>query len=98
MYIILSIGLATSFFNDKNKNIIRDLLDLLGEANQEVPTWLESMSMDARSMGFGNRRGGGKRLVTFYLTLLSHNFKPSLRKAVEGSLNPEKRQWFNFRV
>uniref|UniRef100_A0A0B7AP21 RNA helicase n=1 Tax=Arion vulgaris TaxID=1028688 RepID=A0A0B7AP21_9EUPU len=56
-----NLGLATSFFNEKNKNIIRDLLDLLSEANQEVPPWLESMSMDVRSTIGITRRGGGVR-------------------------------------
>nr|ACT35658.1 PL10-like protein [Haliotis asinina] len=56
-----NLGLATSFFNEKNKNIIRDLLDLLVEANQEVPTWLESMAHEARSSGGTSRRGGGRR-------------------------------------
>lgn len=49
-------GLATSFFNEKNKNVIRDLLDLLVEAKQEVPSWLESMAYDSRPQG-GVRRG-----------------------------------------
>ncbi|CAG5136037.1 unnamed protein product [Candidula unifasciata] len=54
-----NLGLATSFFNEKNKNIVRDLLDLLSEANQDVPPWLESMSsLDIRST-MGSRRGGG---------------------------------------
>ncbi|XP_055869294.1 putative ATP-dependent RNA helicase Pl10 isoform X2 [Biomphalaria glabrata] len=56
-----NLGLATSFFNEKNKNIVRDLLDLLTEANQEIPTWLESMSMDVRSVGMTSRRGGTVR-------------------------------------
>jgi len=52
-----NLGLATSFFNDKNKNIIRDLCELLIEAKQEVPTWLESMSYESRhTTGGGNRR------------------------------------------
>ncbi|XP_033759680.1 putative ATP-dependent RNA helicase Pl10 isoform X1 [Pecten maximus] len=53
-----NLGLATSFFNDKNKNIIRDLMDLLVEAHQEVPSWLESMAYDARPSGPASRRGG----------------------------------------
>ena len=40
---------------------MRDLLDLLNEANQEVPGWLESMSYDSRTMGIGRSRGGGAR-------------------------------------
>nr|XP_033803467.1 ATP-dependent RNA helicase DDX3X isoform X11 [Geotrypetes seraphini] len=41
-----NLGLATSFFNDKNVNITKDLLDLLVEAKQEVPTWLESAAYE----------------------------------------------------
>ncbi|XP_013405265.1 putative ATP-dependent RNA helicase Pl10 isoform X1 [Lingula anatina] len=55
-----NLGLATSFFHEKNKNIVRDLMDLLVEAHQEVPSWLESMSYESR-MGGGPRRGGPKR-------------------------------------
>lgn len=32
-----NLGLATSFFNDNNRNLGRDLVDLLEEAKQEVP-------------------------------------------------------------
>ncbi|XP_071993892.1 ATP-dependent RNA helicase DDX3X isoform X1 [Engystomops pustulosus] len=41
-----NLGLATSFFNDKNVNITKDLLDLLVEAKQEVPSWLENMAYE----------------------------------------------------
>jgi len=41
-------GLATSFFNEKNRNVARELLQLLSEAHQEVPTWLESMGYQAQ--------------------------------------------------
>lgn len=57
------LGLATSFFNEKNKNIVRDLMDLLVEAHQEVPSWLESMAYEARPAG-GSRRGSGRRSVS----------------------------------
>lgn len=55
-----NLGLATSFFNDKNKNIIRDLNELLVEAKQEVPTWLESMNFESRHSTH-NRRSQPKR-------------------------------------
>ena len=55
------VGLATSFFNDKNKNIVRDLVNLLCEAKQEVPSWLESIAYEARQSG--GRRPQNKRLV-----------------------------------
>ncbi|ESO98794.1 hypothetical protein LOTGIDRAFT_213568 [Lottia gigantea] len=54
-----NLGLATSFINEKNKNIVRDLLDLLMEANQEVPSWLEAVATESRSSA-GSKRGGRK--------------------------------------
>ncbi|XP_037678708.1 ATP-dependent RNA helicase DDX3X-like isoform X6 [Choloepus didactylus] len=41
-----NLGLATSFFNERNINITKDLLDLLVEAKQEVPSWLENMAYE----------------------------------------------------
>nr|AOR07006.1 ATP-dependent RNA helicase DDX3X-like protein [Saccoglossus kowalevskii] len=51
-----NLGLATSFFNDKNRNVVRDLLELIMETKQEVPSWLESMAYEAKQSG-GGRRG-----------------------------------------
>lgn len=47
-------GLATAFFNRGNRNICRDLIELLTEANQEVPQFLQSVSRE------GGRSGGGR--------------------------------------
>ena len=58
-------GLATSFFNEKNKNIVKDLVELLVEAHQEVPSWLESMGYEARHTGGARSRGGNKRSVSY---------------------------------
>ncbi|GMT32612.1 hypothetical protein PFISCL1PPCAC_23909, partial [Pristionchus fissidentatus] len=61
-----NIGLATSFFNDKNSNLARDLMDLVVEANQELPDWLERAASErsrfggAKSGGRGGRGGGNK--------------------------------------
>lgn len=52
-------GVAESFFNDKNRNIVRDLIDVLAEAKQEVPGWLESLAHSARRGGGGGGGGGG---------------------------------------
>lgn len=59
-------GLATSFFNEKNRNVARDLMDLLVEAKQEVPNWLDSMAYQAqqhlaarKANQKGGRYGGG---------------------------------------
>ncbi|KAH9992770.1 P-loop containing nucleoside triphosphate hydrolase protein [Russula compacta] len=58
-------GLSTAFFNRGNKNIVRDLLELLREANQEIPPWLESVAHESGFGGGGYRgrggRGGGHR-------------------------------------
>ena len=46
-------GLAVSFFTDKASKMAGDLVTILREANQEIPSQLESM----RSFGGG---GGGR--------------------------------------
>lgn len=60
-----NLGLATSFFNDKNRNMVRDLVELLQEAKQELPKWLEVIASETRWGGGGGggrgRSGGGKR-------------------------------------
>ena len=53
-----NVGIATAFFNRNNKNIVKGLLDLLGEANQEVPDFLSKI---ARESAFGGGRGGSSR-------------------------------------
>ncbi|PHH51800.1 ATP-dependent RNA helicase DED1 [Ceratocystis fimbriata CBS 114723] len=51
-------GVATAFFNRGNRGIVRELIDLLKEANQEVPSFLENV---ARESSFGGGRGGRGR-------------------------------------
>jgi ATP-dependent RNA helicase DDX3X len=57
-----NLGIATSFFNDKNRNICSDLVELLIETNQEMPSFLEEMSHDRYSgpRRSNNSRGGGR--------------------------------------
>jgi len=55
-------GLATAFFNDKNKNISRDLIELLEESGQDVETWLYQFAAPqtySRNQRGGKRGGGG---------------------------------------
>lgn len=54
-----NLGVATSFFNDKNRTIAADLMELLVETKQDIPSFLEDSIMD-RGYG-GGRRGGGTR-------------------------------------
>ncbi|XP_063393169.1 ATP-dependent RNA helicase bel isoform X2 [Cydia fagiglandana] len=60
-----NLGVATSFFNDSNRGLARDLVELLVEAKQDVPNWLTSTAADGRlgSSGrrAGSRSGGGGR-------------------------------------
>ena len=55
-----NLGVATSFFNDKNRNLIRDLVELIIETKQELPSWLEGMAMDMKHQSGGLNRRGGK--------------------------------------
>ncbi|EIN09452.1 DEAD-domain-containing protein [Punctularia strigosozonata HHB-11173 SS5] len=50
-------GVATAFFNYGNKNIVKDLMELLREANQDIPPWLETV---ARESSFGGSSRGGR--------------------------------------
>merc|ERR1711970_396859 len=52
-----NLGLATSFFNDKNRNLTKDLVELILESSQELPGWLEALAVDFRNYGGPSRRG-----------------------------------------
>lgn len=51
-------GVSTAFFNRGNRGVVRDLIDLLKEAHQEVPGFLESIAREAGGFGGGGGRGG----------------------------------------
>lgn len=58
-------GLSTAFFNRGNRGIVRDLVELLKEAHQELPAWLEAIAREGAgfggsSGGRGGRTGGGR--------------------------------------
>ncbi|RXW17790.1 hypothetical protein EST38_g8067 [Candolleomyces aberdarensis] len=53
-------GVSTAFFNRSNKNIVRDLVELLREANQEIPSWLETVAHESTFGGGGFRGGRGR--------------------------------------
>ncbi|CDR98025.1 DEAD/DEAH box helicase, putative [Babesia bigemina] len=59
-----NVGIATSLVNETNRGILRDLLALLEESNQEVPQWFQKMvTAQAFSSGgrdHGKRSSGGK--------------------------------------
>ncbi|KAK5132263.1 DEAD-box ATP-dependent RNA helicase [Meristemomyces frigidus] len=51
-------GISTAFFNRGNRGVVRDLIDLLKEAHQEVPGFLESIARESSGFGGGGGRGG----------------------------------------
>ncbi|RHY73873.1 hypothetical protein DYB30_008923 [Aphanomyces astaci] len=51
-----NVGNALSMVNDKNRNIVRELHELLQENGQECPPWLAQLA----SYGGGGGRGGGR--------------------------------------
>ena len=51
-------GISTAFFNRGNRGVVRDLIDLLKEAHQEVPAFLENVAREGAGFG-GSFRGGG---------------------------------------
>ncbi|KAI0339417.1 ATP-dependent RNA helicase ded-1 [Trametopsis cervina] len=56
-----NVGMATAFFNRGNRNIVRDLMELLREANQEIPAWLETVAQESAFGGGSGFRGRGGR-------------------------------------
>lgn len=56
-------GVATSFFNRGNRNIVRELYDILKEANQDVPQFLDTIKREA-GYGKSKPRGGGRTSQT----------------------------------
>ncbi|KAG9510726.1 ATP-dependent RNA helicase DDX3Y, partial [Fragariocoptes setiger] len=55
-----NLGLATSLFNDKNRNLAPDLLELLSESKQDAPEWLMNISRDVNNEHRMNHRGGNR--------------------------------------
>ncbi|KAI8804780.1 P-loop containing nucleoside triphosphate hydrolase protein, partial [Cladochytrium replicatum] len=61
-----NVGKATAFFNTtKDKGIVRELSDILREANQEIPVWLDEcirdVERDSAMRSYMKRGGGGGR-------------------------------------
>jgi len=56
-------GMATAFISEENVNIVPKLLEILGEAQQDIPPWLEGMKHHGRGghSSYGYSRGGGGR-------------------------------------
>lgn len=55
-----NVGVATAFFNRNNRGVVRDLIDILKEANQEIPQFLEAVLREASYSRGGSGRGGAR--------------------------------------
>lgn len=71
-----NLGLATSFFNDKNRNIAGDLYELMVETKQDIPDFLKGAvkEINAESRGGGYRRygnGGGNRRFVIIIIIIN---------------------------
>lgn len=57
-----NVGQALSYFSEKNRNIAKELAELLIENEQDCPTWLEDMGGYGQQFRGGGRggRGGGR--------------------------------------
>ena len=53
-----NVGIASSFFNRGNKNVVKGLIEILSEANQPIPDFLTKVSREA---AFGKMSRGGSR-------------------------------------
>lgn len=58
-------GLATAFLNRGNKNVVKGLIEILSEANQEVPSFLNDLSRESSFSSRGGRGGGFSSNRTF---------------------------------
>lgn len=52
-------GVATAFFNRGNKNVVKDLVDILTEANQEIPVFLTQVIREVSGAKTNTRGGRG---------------------------------------
>ncbi|KZV18891.1 DEAD-box ATP-dependent RNA helicase 52C-like [Dorcoceras hygrometricum] len=53
-------GLATAFFSDKNAPLAKELIELMREANQDIPEWLVHYEKTSYHGGGNNRYGNRK--------------------------------------
>ncbi|CAH0519927.1 unnamed protein product [Peronospora belbahrii] len=56
-----NIGYALSMMNEKNRNIAREMYELMSENEQEIPAFLDQMANSGFRVGGGRGRGGRGR-------------------------------------
>jgi superfamily II DNA/RNA helicase len=91
-------GEAISFFNEKNRNIARDLYDILNETQQEMPDFLTKIVDEIRQTHHQNKsrynngslssmsnRGGGGRMTSKFV---SHDYRQRYQNQRPASGQP----------
>jgi ATP-dependent RNA helicase DDX3X len=73
-------GEAISFFNEKNRNIARDLFDILRETQQEIPDFLTKMVDELRQTHHAGNKSrypgsGGASRGRFTNTFASRDYR-----------------------
>lgn len=67
------LGLATSFFNERNRNMALDLVELITETKQELPEWLsvlaKEVQMEQRCNSGSRKYSSGKKYVFSFVVL-----------------------------
>lgn len=75
-------GLATSFFNEKNRNMAVDLVELITETRQELPDWLAALAKEVQVEHRSNnqRKYGARRYFMFldFCSVLTNILKRNL--------------------
>lgn len=70
-------GLATAFFSDKNLPLAKALVELMQEANQQVPSWLTNYAEKESTTGSGSggraRRFGSSKFGSYDFRSESEN-------------------------
>ncbi|KAK1442352.1 ATP-dependent RNA helicase DBP3 [Babesia gibsoni] len=56
-----NVGIATSLVNESNRSILKDLLSLLEESKQEVPSWFQKL-VSSNAFSSHGSRDSGKRV------------------------------------
>lgn len=74
-----NLGLATSFFNDKNRNMACDLVELINETKQELPEWLITIAKEVQheqrsssQRRYGGSSGGTRRYARNSTVMADH--------------------------
>lgn len=80
------LGLATSFFNERNRNMALDLVELITETKQELPEWLsvlaKEVQMEQRCNSGSRKYSSGKKYAFSFVTTFDIFFSLNIEFSV----------------